>query len=91
MESQISRRHLSGLNEPRNSVMLTLKPNWDDAIRTAMASSETILSLPVGIEKRRNMFPIWAEQDRDEIIWAISIWKVWEFQVITFRLTCGFL
>ena len=71
--------------------MLTLKPNWDDAIRTAMASSETILSLPVGIEKRRNMFPIWAEQDRDEIIWAISIWKVWEFQVITFRLTCGFL
>jgi len=31
------------------------------------------------------------EQDKDEIVWAISIWKVSEFQTIPFRHTCGFL
>jgi hypothetical protein len=53
----------------------------------AMASNKTMLSLPTGIEERRNMFQTWVEQDMDEIIWAISIWKVLEFQRITFRQT----
>jgi hypothetical protein len=57
LESKISRRrHLGGSNKPRSTATLTLKLNWDDAMKMAIALSKTMLWLPPGIEKRQNMF-----------------------------------
>src|SRR6201981_2503685 len=54
LESQISRRHLSGSKELRNTTTLTLKLHWDDVMKLAKASSKTIISPVNGIEKQQN-------------------------------------
>src|SRR5258708_32365391 len=90
LESQISRRHLSGSKEPRNTTTLTLKLHWDDVMKLAKASSKIIISPVNGIEKPQYTSQTWEERDREETNWDCFIWMVLDFQRTTSRTTCGF-
>jgi hypothetical protein len=69
LESQISKRRLSGSKKLWNMATLTLKLNWEDAMKMARPSSKTMFWLPSGIEKRQNTFRTWggAGQGRNRL------------------------